>query len=594
VNTFDLSPLWISLKTTAAATCLTFLLGLAAARAMAGWRSRARGLIDGILTLPLVLPPTVAGFFLLLIFGRTSTIGRALEAIGMRIVFSWPATVIAATVVAFPLMYRTSLGAFEQVSPNLLGAARTLGAGEWRAFRQVLVPLAWPGIMAGTVLAFARALGEFGATLMLAGNIPGRTQTMPVAIFFAAEGGDMNRALLWVALTAAMSLASIAALHHFGTPVRAPRATPAPEPVEPPIPVAVPAVSRAPLEVDFTRRYPGFALSVRFSNQSRTLGLLGASGSGKSLTLAAIAGLEIPDAGTIVLNGRVLFDSKSRVNLPPAARRIGLVFQDYALFPHLTVRENIAFGLHDLPAADRDRRITEYSRLTRIEALLERYPGQLSGGQRQRVALARALAMQPDALLLDEPFSGLDPHLRRSMEEDLRAVLASYTGAIVLVTHDRSEAFRMCDELLVLSDGAVAAAGARHNLFARPETLAAARVTGCKNLAALRPVGAGQIAVPAWGCTLNVPAIPPGAAYAGIRAHHIQLLTAPASRNTFPCRILDVVESPFEVTVYLGINDGRLEAELPTDLWHQLASAPTLYANLPSEKLLLVRENTAS
>jgi molybdate transport system permease protein len=596
VTAFDLSPLWISLKTSATATVLTFLLGLAAARLLAGWRSPLRGLVDGILTLPLVLPPTVAGFFLLLIFGRTSTIGRALEAIGMRIVFSWPATVIAATVVAFPLMYRTALGAFEQVSPNLIGAARTLGAGEWRTFRHVLVPLAWPGIMAGTVLAFARALGEFGATLMLAGNIPGRTQTMPIAIFFAAEAGDMHRALLWVALTAAMSLASIAALHHWGgSGVRVARPTPAAESVEAPVvPAAPTAASRAALEVDLTRRYPAFELSVRFSNRSRTLGLLGASGSGKSLTLAAIAGLETPDGGRIVLNGRTLFDSKSGVNLPSAARRIGFVFQDYALFPHLTVRDNIAFGLHSLTAAECGRRVGEYARLARIEALLDRYPAQLSGGQRQRVALARALAMEPDALLLDEPFSGLDPHLRRHMEENLRAVLAGYTGAIVLVSHDRSEAFRMCDELVVLSDGRVAAAGPRADLFARPQTLAAARVTGCKNLARIRLAGANEIEVPDWGCTLRVPAIPPGASYAGIRAHHIELRTEPMADNTFPCRVLDVVESPFEVTVYLGIVDGRLEVELPTEQWRQFASVPALFANLPSEKLLLVREDTIS
>jgi molybdate transport system permease protein len=597
VTGFDLWPLWISLKTSAAATLLTFLLGLAAARILAGWRSPARALVDGILTLPLVLPPTVAGFFLLLVFGRTSALGRVLEAIGMRVVFSWPATVIAATVVAFPLMYRTALGAFEQVSPNLLGAARTLGAGEWRIFRSVLVPLARPGIMAGTVLAFARALGEFGATLMLAGNIPGRTQTMPVAIFFAAEAGDMHRALLWVALTAAMSLASIAALHHWGSPIRALRALDVPEVTQahglcvPPAVGAV-AAARSPLEVEITRRYPGFHLSVRFSNRVHTLGLLGASGSGKSLTLAAIAGLETPDAGRIVLNGRTLFDSKAGVNLPPAARRVGVVFQDYALFPHLTVRENIAFGLHALPAAECERRVAEYARLARIEALLDRHPAQLSGGQRQRVALARALAMRPDALLLDEPFSGLDPHLRRGMEEDLRAVLAGYSGAIVLVTHDRSEAFRICDELVVLAEGRVAAAGPRHDLFARPETLAAARITGCKNLAPIRLVAANQIAVPAWGCVVTVPGIPPGAAYAGIRAHHIQLGTEPAAGNTFPCRVLDAVESPFEVTVYLGIDEGRLEAELPTDLWSKLASAPALFATLPGEKLLLVREDT--
>ncbi|MBV9744583.1 MAG: molybdate ABC transporter permease subunit, partial [Acidobacteriia bacterium] len=217
----DLAPLWISLKTSAAATVLAFVLGLAAARAMSRYRGRLRGIIDGIFLLPLVLPPTVVGFFLLLIFGRASAVGHALEQIGLTIAFSWPATVVTATVIAFPLMYRTTLGAFEQVTPNLLDAARTLGAGEWRTFRRILLPLAWPGVLAGTVLAFARALGEFGATLMLAGNIPGRTQTMPIAVFFAAEDGDMQGALLWVLWIVGISLAAVALMNYWGRPQRA-------------------------------------------------------------------------------------------------------------------------------------------------------------------------------------------------------------------------------------------------------------------------------------------------------------------------------------------------------------------------------------
>src|SRR5690348_10085704 len=180
---------------------------------MYGVQGRWRAWIDGVLTLPLVLPPTVVGFFLLLTFGRRSFTGQVLEKIGVTIVFSWPATVIAATVVAFPLMYRTSLGALEQVNPTLLQAARTLGASEWAIFRRVQLPLAAPGVLAGTVLAFARAMGEFGATLMLAGNIPGRTQTMPIAIFSAAESGDMRGALLWVGLIVVLSLAMIRLLH---------------------------------------------------------------------------------------------------------------------------------------------------------------------------------------------------------------------------------------------------------------------------------------------------------------------------------------------------------------------------------------------
>jgi molybdate transport system permease protein len=158
---------------------------------------RYQGIIDGIFTLPLVLPPTVVGFFLLVVLGKNSMIGKFLLQFDVSIVFSWEATVVAATVVAFPLMYRTARGAFEQVDYNLIAAAQTLGVSEERIFWQIILPLSWPGIAAGTVLAFARALGEFGATIMLAGNIPGRTQTMATAIYSAVQAGDRETAYVW-------------------------------------------------------------------------------------------------------------------------------------------------------------------------------------------------------------------------------------------------------------------------------------------------------------------------------------------------------------------------------------------------------------
>ena len=209
---FDFSPLWISLETALTATALTVVLGLAAAGWRSGRRSRVWELFDGALLLPLVLPPTVVGFFLLVMFGRTGPIGRLLWHLGMTVVFSWPATVIAATVVAFPLMYLTTRGALDLIDSSMLEAARTLGASEWEVFLSITLPLAWPGILAGAVLSFARALGEFGATLMLAGNIPGRTETIPIAIFFAIEAGDMRQALGWTAVVLVISIAVLAAL----------------------------------------------------------------------------------------------------------------------------------------------------------------------------------------------------------------------------------------------------------------------------------------------------------------------------------------------------------------------------------------------
>ena len=211
----DFSPFWISLKTALLATLITFFIGIFISYWISNYSGKLKGLIDGILTLPLVLPPTVIGFFLLLISGKNGPIGKFLEYFNTSLIFTWTATVITAVVVSFPMMYRTTRSAFEQIDQNLLSAARTLGLSEFKIFYKISIPLAYPGIIGGVVLTFARAMGEFGATLMLAGNIPGRTQTMPLAIFFAAEGGDMKTALIWVLIIIIFSLIMILSLNYW-------------------------------------------------------------------------------------------------------------------------------------------------------------------------------------------------------------------------------------------------------------------------------------------------------------------------------------------------------------------------------------------
>ncbi|MFA7344566.1 MAG: molybdate ABC transporter permease subunit [Terrimicrobiaceae bacterium] len=192
----DWTPVIVSLKTALCATVFTLLLGILAAR----WRIKRHGpaveFLDGVLLFPLALPPTVVGLMLLMVFGRQSPVGQALSTLGVHLIFTWPATVVAATAVAFPIMYQTAKGAFLQMDGELLDAARVFGYSERRILWQIMIPLAWPGILAGLILTFVRAIGEFGATLMLAGNIPGRTQTIPIAIFFHVEGGDMVGAML--------------------------------------------------------------------------------------------------------------------------------------------------------------------------------------------------------------------------------------------------------------------------------------------------------------------------------------------------------------------------------------------------------------
>lgn len=600
----DSSPLVISLATTCAATVATFFLGLAAARAMYGMRGGARAWFDGILTLPLVLPPTVVGFLLLLIFGRRSPLGMLLERVGVTVVFSWPATVIAATVVAFPLMYRTSLGALEQVNPTLLAAARTLGATEMRIFRRVLLPLAGPGVLAGTVLAFARAMGEFGATLMLAGNIPGRTQTMPIAIYAAAEGGDMRTAFVWVALIVALSLAIIRLLHYQGAARRAWRLeetdsapaksareqTPRPRGAEP-------GGQTAALAIEVEKTLENFKLTVRLEAGRGTVGLLGESGAGKSMTLRMIAGVATPDKGQVKLNGRVLFDSAAGVNLAPAKRRVALVFQDYALFPHMTVAENVAFGLQGLSEPERRARVRQELERMRIGELANRYPREISGGQRQRAAIARSMATEPEALLLDEPFAALDPHLRRTTEEQLRETLRGYNGVVIFVTHGMEEAFRFCNQLLVLDRGRVIAEGEKHALFEQPRLVATARLTGCKNIAAAERVDAGRIAVKAWECELAVGAAD-AVRHVGYRSHHFRFQEEAAGENVFPCWLVETNEAPHEMTAYLrlhrapGPGEGpHVQADIPKERWRALSGQPQPWKiQIAPERALLLED----
>lgn len=204
----DYSPLWISVKVALCATVITFFLGIAAA----GWvlsLKKMRLVMDGMFSLPMVLPPTVVGFFLLLLFGRNSILGALLTKIGVSVLFTWQGAVLCAVVVSFPIMYRTALGAFEQVDENLLHAARTLGMTERQIFFKVLLPGASPGVAAAAILAFTRALGEFGATVMLAGNIPGRTQTMSIAVYTAMQSGDRALAYRWAAVIMAISFTTI-------------------------------------------------------------------------------------------------------------------------------------------------------------------------------------------------------------------------------------------------------------------------------------------------------------------------------------------------------------------------------------------------
>jgi molybdate transport system permease protein len=585
IISFDHSPLWISIKTALFATIITFFLGIAAAYWMLGYRGKWKSLIEGIFVSPLILPPTVVGFFLLLLFGKNGPLGQLLLSLNISIVFTWYATVITATLVAFPLMYKTALAAFEQIDANLLCVARTLGASEARIFWRITLPLALPGILAGITLAFARALGEFGATLMLAGNIPGQTQTIPMAIYFAVEAGSMNEAWVWVLVIMSISLSGIIAVNYWGSGKKKWGIANRDWRIGNSEKQVLNKVNHTPgnstltnsgLFVDIQKQFPGFLLNVSFNTNEQVLGLLGASGAGKSMILRCIAGIETPTKGCIVLNGRILFDSEKGINIPSRERYIGFLVQNYALFPHLTVAQNIAFGL---PKGSSTliikQQVESQLAAMQLQGYANRYPRELSGGQQQRVALARALASQPEALLLDEPFSALDTHLRSQLEQQLISSVETYQGVTLFVTHNLEEAYRVCQDLLVMERGKAIAYSSKQNIFERPNTVSVAQLTGCKNFSRIIVKTSQQVEAIDWGCTLRV--IEPVSelfSHVGIRAHQLTFTNNPNQENAFPCWVARTSETPHRMTLYLKLNvsptnpqDYHLQAEVFKEKW---------------------------
>ncbi|MEG4534461.1 molybdate ABC transporter permease subunit [Microcoleus sp. D2_18a_D3] len=602
---FDISPLWISLKSSAIATFITFFLGIAAARWMLSTRIRGKALIEGIFISPLVLPPTVVGFLLLLLFGRNGAIGQFLLQFDLTIIFTWQAAAITATVVSFPLMYKTALGAFEQIDANLLNAARTLGASEWQVFWRIMLPLAWPGILAGTILAFARALGEFGATLMLAGNIPGQTQTIPMAIYFAVEAGDMRQAAIWVLIILSLSLSVLTAVNFWTDLQRRSIKPNSSQRLQSNIPQVASSSTtnsqkqqpKSGLCLSIFKPLSSFALDVGFDIGPEVLGILGASGSGKSMTLRCIAGLETPSSGKIAVNGKVLFDSAQGINVASKDRRIGFLFQNYALFPHLTVAQNIAFGLQHLSESEQKLRVKEQLISVQMSGLENRYPHELSGGQQQRVALARAIAPSPELLLLDEPFSALDTHLRSQLEGELMQTLANYRGITLFVSHNLEEVYRVCKNLLVLAEGRPIAFDTKENIFDRPGNFTVALLTGCKNFSAAKPISVTVVEAIDWGCTLTVvEPIPKSLVSVGIRAHQLSFVSGCDRENTFACWIASTVETPHRVTLYLKLHsppndsqDYHLQAEVFKEKWRAIKDNPfPWYVHIEPIRLILM------
>jgi molybdate transport system permease protein len=357
------------------------------------------------------------------------------------------------------------------------------------------------------------------------------------------------------------------------------------------------------LEVQIAKNLPDFTLDVAFTADRAPMGILGPSGAGKTMLLRCIAGIVRPDRGRIALDGQVLFDSELGIQVPARERRLGLLFQHYALFPHQTIAENIAFGLRHLPPAARAEAVAALVKRTYVSGLEQRYPRELSGGEQQRVALARALAIEPKALLLDEPLSALDTHLRSQVEALLQETFDSFHRPALLVTHNIEEAYRLGEQLLVLSRGRVVALGPKEEIFRHPPNLEVARLTGCKNFSRVRPISEKFVEALDWGCQLRVTqpiGRPP--AYVGIRAHHIGF-GEPSKinlqdENTFPCWLARSSETPFRITLYLRlhrppVDSGGfdLQAEVFKEKWEGFRERPLpWHVRLPPDSLFLLPE----
>ena len=301
------------------------------------------------------------------------------------------------------------------------------------------------------------------------------------------------------------------------------------------------------LEVNIEKKLDGFILRSEFSAGDTATALLGASGCGKSMTLRCIAGIVKPDSGRIVLDGQVLFDSEQHIDLPPQQRGAGLLFQNYALFPNMTVEQNILCGLKtEKDPAARRAACAEMLRAMRLEKLARRYPAQLSGGQQQRTALARILVGNPRILMLDEPFSALDSYLREEVEGEVGSLLSGFDGTALLVTHNRDEAYRLCPEMVVLDSGRVLRTGHTRDVFADPRSVTAARLTGCKNILPCTRVDAHTVRLPGWNAPLQLALpVPKNCTAVGIRAHDFAPCS-PDALNALPVKPLSSSENPFD------------------------------------------------
>ncbi|MCQ4080243.1 ABC transporter permease [Streptomyces sp. RB6PN25] len=483
--------LWLSLTVSLWALGLAVVLGVPLAWILARVDFPGKPAVRALVMLPMVLPPTVGGVALLMGFGRRGLLGPLLADFGVTLPFSTPGAVVAAAFVAMPFLVISLEGTLTSLHPRYEETAASLGARPLRAFLTVTVPMAAPGLVAAAALCWARALGEFGATITFAGNLPGVTQTLPLNVYLLLQDNpegatSVSLLLLVVAMVVLTGLRG----RWTGSGARtATAADPAPAAAPDAVLDAVEAEAEAPAPAASAtvptepppERWPlkttvtGFTRLSLEAEPGTTVAVVGPNGAGKTTLLRALLGLTHRAHAEQLLLGAV-----DAAGAPPHKRGVAWVPQDGALFPHLTVLGNTAYGLRAQGVPRRSARAQAQLWLDRLGVgdLADRKPGRISGGQAGRVALARALAVRPRLLLLDEPLAALDQTTRAKVRHTLREHLAGFTGACLIVTHDPVEAVTLADRVLVLEDGRAVQYASPADVARHPRSPWVARMLG--------------------------------------------------------------------------------------------------------------------
>ena len=528
--------LWLSVRTSLVATVCCVLLGAPMALVLARATFPGRRLARALVLLPLVLPPVVGGIALLYTFGRRGLIGQHLSVLGIEVAFTTTAVVMAQTFVALPFLVLSLEGALRTHDARYEEVAATLGASPTTVLRRVTLPLVLPGLVSGAVLAFARALGEFGATITFAGALQGVTQTLPLEIYLQ-RSADPDAAVALSLLLVVVAVLVTAAVHGgpFGRrppagtdpdragrteaptegdgPARARRTNPSP-------PQDGSVAPGAPVRVRVRLAERGVDLDLTAA-PGQVVAILGPNGAGKSTLLQAVTGL-LPHRRTrgstagadelrVTIDGTVLTDTALGVAVPPRGRRVGWLTQRPLLFAHLDAVDDVAFGLRARGRSRLAARAAARERLTDLGAahLADRRPHELSGGQAQRVSIARALATEPRVLLLDEPLASLDVGVAQQVRRALHDAQRTHPRTTFLVTHDLLDVLLLADRAVVLEGGRIVEDGPAREVLTRPRSRFAARLAGINLLAGTATAGGGLRVGPTGAAgTTGTPAVP--------------------------------------------------------------------------------------